>query len=201
MKLPNKKYQIIYADPPWKYHTWTELKSIKKRKRCGSLCYDSMTIDEICKLPIKDIADEKCILFLWITMPKLNEVMKVIESWGFIYKTVAFTWVKTNKKGSGYYSGIGHWTLSNPELCLLATHKKFPKRLNYVKQLVVSPLREHSQKPEVIRNKIIELVGDLPRIELFARERVEGWDAWGNELPSDKQTSLLARNQNQRKAK
>jgi len=190
MKLPNKKYKIIYADPPWKYETWTELKTEKLRKKCGSLCYDSMSIKDICDLPINKIADEECILFLWITMPKLNEVFKVIESWGFIYKTVAFTWVKTNKKKGNIYSGLGHWTLANPELCLLCTHKKFPKRINLVKQLVFAPKGIHSRKPEIIRNKIVELVGDLPRIELFARERVEGWDAWGNEVPKEVQKRI-----------
>jgi len=192
-----KKYQIIYADPPWKYETWTELKTEKLRRKCGSLCYSPMTNSQICSLPIQEIADKECILFLWITMPKLNEVFKVIESWGFIYKTCAFTWVKQNPTGyiekqdkdiilkGGIYSGLGHWTLSNPELCLLATHKKFPKRINPVKQLIIAPRGKHSKKPDIVRDKIIELVGDLPRIELFAREKTLGWDVWGNEVESD----------------
>lgn len=180
--FPDKKYQIIYADPPWKYETWTELKTEKLRRKCGSLCYPPMTIEDIKKLPISEIADDKCILFLWITMPKLNEVFDVIDSWGFIYKTVAFTWVKQNPLGSGIYSGLGHWTLANPELCLLATHKKFPKRISPVKQLVFAPRSKHSKKPDIVRDRIIELVGDLPRIELFARQKVDGWDSWGNEV-------------------
>jgi len=180
-----KKYQIIYADPPWKYETWTELKTEKLRRKCGSLCYPAMTLDQICSLPIQSIADDKCILFLWITMPKLNEVFRVIESWGFIYKTCAFTWVKQNPSGQGIYSGLGHWTLANPELCLLATHKKFPKRISSVKQLIFAPRGEHSRKPNEARDRIVQLVGDLPRIELFAREKVEGWDCWGNEVESD----------------
>jgi len=188
-----KKYQIIYADPPWKYQTWTELKTKKLRKKCGSICYPSMTSGEIAKLPVDKIADEKCILFIWITMPKLNEVFTVIKRWGFIYKTVAFTWVKQNPSGEGIYSGLGHWTLANPELCLLATHKKFPRRLKPVKQLIFAPRGKHSQKPPMVRDKIIELVGDLPRIEMFARkpkllfedESFKGWDVWGNEVESD----------------
>jgi len=180
-----KKYQIIYADPPWKYQTWTELKTEKLRKKCGSICYPVMTSRDIAKLPIDRLADKKCILFIWITMPKLNEVFKVIESWGFIYKTVAFTWVKTNLKKGNIYSGLGHWTLANPELCLLATHKTFPKRVNPIKQLVFAPKSRHSKKPAIIRDKIVELVGDLPRIELFARQKTEGWDVWGNEVESD----------------
>ena len=180
-----KKYQIIYADPPWKYETWTELKTEKLRKKCGSLCYPPMTVNQICGLPIKNISDKRCILFLWITMPKLNEVFRVIDAWGFQYKTVAFTWIKTNPKSGTIYSGLGHWTLANPELCLLATHKKFPPRLNPVKQLVFAPKGIHSAKPPIVRDKIIELVGDLPRIELFARQKTEGWDVWGNEVKSD----------------
>lgn len=180
-----KKYQIIYADPPWRYKTWTELKTEKLRRKCGSVCYPVMTSEQIAQLPVDKIAEKSCVLFIWVTMPKLNEVFKVIESWGFIYKTCAFTWVKINPKSKTTYSGLGHWTLANPELCLLATHKKFPKRINPVRQLVFALRGKHSQKPAIIRNRIIELVGDLPRIELFAREKTEGWDVWGNEVKSD----------------
>ncbi|MBU2249284.1 MAG: DNA methyltransferase, partial [Gammaproteobacteria bacterium] len=180
-----KKYQVIYADPPWPYQTWTRLKTKKARKKCGSIEYPTMTLAEICDLPVGTIADEHCILFLWITMPKLNVVFSVIEAWGFIYKTVAFTWVKQNPSGNGIYSGLGHWTLANPELCLLCTHKKFPSRKSPVKQLVFAPRGRHSSKPAIVRDKIIELVGDLPRIELFAREKAPGWDVWGNEVESD----------------
>lgn len=189
-----KKYQIIYADPPWQYWNWAMLKSDKLRRQCGHMCYPTMTLKEICDLPIDKIADEKCVLFLWVTPPKLPEAFDVIKSWGFEYKTIAFTWIKQNLKNESIWSGIGHWTLSNPELCLLATHKKFPKRLSPVKQLVFAPRGIHSAKPPIIRNKIIELVGDLPRIELFARkpkeqlfedESFNGWDVWGNEVESD----------------
>lgn len=189
-----KKYQIIYADPPWKYETWTELKTEKLRRKCGSICYPVMASEQIAQLSVDKIAEKSCVLFIWVTMPKLNEVFKIIESWGFIYKTVAFTWVKQNPKSHTIYSGLGHWTLANPELCLLATHKKFPKRKSTnVKQLVFASKTIHSKKPSIIRNKIVELVGDLPRIELFARkskelfedESFKGWDVWGNEVESD----------------
>ena len=183
MSFPiEKQYAIIYADPPWKYHTWTELKTEKLRRKCGSLCYPAMSTEDICALPVQNIAAEKCILFLWITMPKLNDVFKVIEAWGFIYKTCAFTWVKQNPSGNGIYSGLGHWTLANPELCLLSTHKKFPRRQFPVKQLVFAPRGRHSEKPSIVRDKIVKLVGDLPRIELFAREKTPGWDVWGNQV-------------------
>ena len=112
----------------------------------------------------------------------LPEAIETIKRWGFKYKTVAFTWVKENRKTDGYFTGLGYWTRANPEMCLLATKGK-PKRLSKaVKQLIISKRQEHSKKPDRIRDRIIQLCGDLPRIELFARQRVEGWDCWGNEV-------------------
>jgi site-specific DNA-methyltransferase (adenine-specific) len=94
---------------------------------------------------------------------------------------VAFTWIKENQS-DGYFTGMGYWTRANPEMCLLATRGK-PKRISKsVKQLVVDVRREHSRKPDCVRNRIVELCGDLPRIELFARQKVDGWDNWGNEI-------------------
>lgn len=104
---------------------------------------------------------------------------------GFKYKTIAFQWIKQNKSGDGLFFGLGRWTRGNSEPCLLATKGK-PKRISpNVSQLVFSPLRNHSQKPDCVRDKIIELVGDLPRIELFARNKADGWDSWGDEIDSD----------------
>ena len=182
---PYKKYQIIYADPPWNYNNWSPLKTEKLSKKCGRMLYPTMSLENICSLPIDDIADKDCILFLWATMPCLEQALSVVKVWGFIYKTTAFTWVKNNPSGWGYYSGLGNWTLANPELCLLATHKTFPKRQSPVKQLLVAPRSEHSKKPDEARGRIVELMGDLPRIELFARQKVDGWDCWGNEVASD----------------
>ena len=180
--FPNKKYQIIYADPPWDYDNWSPLRTDKLSKKCGRMLYPTMELEDICSLPIDRIADKNCILFLWATMPNLEKAFRVINSWGFIYKTVAFTWVKSNPTGWGYYSGMGNWTLANPELCLLATHRTFPKRQEPVKQLIIAPRERHSQKPAEIRDRIVVLLGDLPRIELFARQKTEGWDIWGDEV-------------------
>ena len=175
-----KKYKIIYADPPWSYKD----KALAGNR--GACCeYLVMTIDEIKILPVHAIADKDCILFLWITMPKLNEVFDVIKVWGFCYKTNAFTWVKKNKKADSWFWGMGRWTRANAELCLLAT-KGNPKRINAgIHSIIESPIQKHSQKPIVVKEKIVELCGDLPRIELFAREKTEGWDVWGNEVESD----------------
>jgi N6-adenosine-specific RNA methylase IME4 len=130
---------------------------------------------------IDTISKPNCVLFLWAIDPMLPQAFKVIESWGFIYKTVAFTWAKKNKKSEGFFTGLGYWTRANPEMCLLATRGK-PKRISKsVRQLVVDSRREHSRKPDRIRDDIVELCGDVSRIELFARQRAKGWDSWGNE--------------------
>ncbi len=180
-----KKYQIIYADPPWQFKNYAPLKSLKQDRAHGRPTYDTMNLTDICGLPVKDIADKDCVLFMWATMPMLEHSFNVINEWGFTYKTVAFTWVKSNPSGTGFYSGLGHWTCANSELCLLATHKTFPKKRKMVKQIIYAPIGIHSRKPDEVRDKIVQLMGDLPRIELFARQKVSGWDCWGNEVESD----------------
>ena len=175
--FPNKKYQIIYADPPWSYKD----KALAGKRGAGCK-YQTQSDEWINSLPVKNISDNNCILFLWVTMPKLNESFNLINSWGFNYKTCAFTWVKKNKISNTWFMGMGNWTRSNPELCLLAVKGK-PKRISAsVHSVVDTPIERHSKKPDVIRDKIISLCGNLPRIELFARQKTEGWDAWGNEV-------------------
>jgi N6-adenosine-specific RNA methylase IME4 len=195
--LPDKKYKIIYADPPWSY----------KDKGCNGNAaqhYPLMRDADICTLPIKDIADDNCVLFMWATYPKLQEALDVIKAWGFTYKTIGFQWIKQNRSGNGHFFGLGRWTRGNTEPCLIATKgREFPVILDEegsapcliatkgkpcrvsasVGQLIFSPLRAHSQKPDEVRDRIVELMGDLPRIELFARSSAEGWDCWGNEAP------------------
>ena len=118
---------------------------------------------------------------MWVTDPFLKMSFEVIESWGFKYKTVAFTWVKTNKKSAGYFKGLGYWTRANPEMCLLATKGK-PKRIsNGVDQLVISKLREHSKKPDEVYERIEKLL-EGPYIELFARNKKDNWSSWGNQV-------------------
>ena len=171
-----KKYQIILSDPPWSYRNMENIQATAAAQ------YSTMSNKDICALPVAKLADDNCILFLWVTMPKLNECFNIIKSWGFEYKTVAFTWVKRNKIANSWFWGMGRWTRANAELCLLATKGK-PKRINAgVHSLIDTPLQRHSQKPNEVRKRIIDLVGDLPRIELFARERVEGWDAMGFDI-------------------
>jgi len=120
-----KKYQIIYADPPWRFKNWsmTELakRGEKWARKNGRSPYDVMDNEDIYKLPIKELSDKNCILFLWATYPKLQEALETIKAWGFTYKTVAFTWVKQNRVADGWHFGLGYWTRGNPEICLLAT--------------------------------------------------------------------------------
>ena len=178
--LPNKKYGIIYADPPWTFKNYSNEKSDSNADHH----YPCMSMEDIAKIPVQDIADKDCILFMWCTDPLLNKQIPIIESWGFTYKTVGFYWIKENKDQSKtkFWKGTGYWTRCNPEICLLATRGK-PKRINgNIDKLIFATRDRHSKKPSIIRNKIVELCGDIPRIELFARTRMLGWDAWGNEI-------------------
>lgn len=176
-----KKYSIIYADPPWRYKVYSQ----KGHGRSAESHYPTMALEDIRALPVGTLAADDCVLFLWTTIPLLHDCFSVMRAWGFSYKTVAFVWIKQNRKSDSLFWGMGHWTRGNAEICLLAT-KGHPKRKsNRVHQFIISPLRGHSQKPDEARNKIIELVGDLPRVELFAREKADGWDAWGNEVDCD----------------
>jgi site-specific DNA-methyltransferase (adenine-specific) len=144
-----------------------------------------MSVDEICKLGVAELAADDCVLFLWATFPQLQEALRVIKAWGFQYKTVAFVWLKQNKSGRGWFFGLGFWTRGNAEICLLATKGKPHRSSNRVHQFLISPLRGHSEKPDEAREKIVELMGDLPKLELFARKKTDGWDVWGNEVASD----------------
>jgi len=173
--FPKKKYQIIYADPPWSYQGNMMNSSVVDH-------YSVMNLNDICNLPVKQITDDNCILFMWVTLPKLNEFMKVIESWGFEYKSTAFVWAKKNKLSDTFFLGLGRWTRANPEICVLATKGQIKRLSKSVRQLQTFPIEKHSKKPDKFKDLILELVGDLPRIELFARNKTEGWDVWGNEV-------------------
>lgn len=187
------KYQIIYADPPWSFKTYSDKGKEKKSADCHYKC---MTIDDIYNLPVSNIADKDCVLFLWVTFPLLQEGLETIKRWGFTYKTCGFNWVKKNKIADTYFWGLGYWSRSNSEICLIAT-KGTPTRVSKSVHQVCETVEDyedfpttisdakimgHSKKPEAVRNKIVELCGDLPRIELFARETFDGWDCIGNEI-------------------
>lgn len=168
----DKKYQIIYADPAWEY--WSG------GQKNQSLHYKTMTIDDIKALPVSRIADDNCVLFLWVTYPILRESFDVIEAWGFTYSTAGFVWVKKNKNEDTNFFGLGSWTRANSELCLIAK-KGFVTRIDAsISQVIEHPIGEHSVKPPQTRDLITQLVGKLPRIELFSRQEIDGWDYWGD---------------------
>ena len=168
-------YEIIYADPPWRY-------SAKKVQGAAENHYPTMSIDELCALPVAELAAKDSALFMWATFPQLPEALRLIRAWGFTYKSVAFVWLKKNKKADSWFYGLGFWTRANAEICLLAT-KGHPKRQAAdIHQFIISPIEAHSKKPDETRDKIVALMGDRPRVELFARQTPPGWDVWGNEV-------------------
>jgi len=182
--FPDKKYAIIYADPPWAYENWNNKWHEKhSESRWVGRKYPLMSVEDICALPVKDIAADNSLLFMWTISTMIPAALKVIESWGFSYRTMAFVWIKKNLKSDSFFTGMGFYTRSNSEICLLAKRGKTLKRIDKgVRQIVCTPRGRHSEKPAEVRDRIVQLMGDLPRIELFARERIDGWDAWGNEI-------------------
>ena len=164
------KYGIVYADPPWRY-------DMKRGNGVAENHYPTMSIEEICALPVTDLAARDSALFLWATFPQLNEAFRVIEAWGFKYKTLAFLWLKQNRKADSWFYGMGFWTRSNAEVCLLATRGHPKRQCAGIHQFVISHIEQHSKKPDEVRDKIVKLMGDQPRVELFARQQTPGYGA------------------------
>ena len=173
----NNKYKIIYADPAWSY------------KQAGGGAaknhYRTTPTEEMMKLPIKQIKTDDAVCFMWATFPTILDAFKLMEAWGFHYKTAAFVWVKKNKNGSNFW-GMGQYTRANAEVCLLgisdATRAQKTIIAHDVHQIIESVIGRHSEKPTEARDRIVKLMGDCPRIELFARQYAEGWDCWGDEV-------------------
>lgn len=171
----DKQFNIIYADPPWQY--W------EGGYKNQSLHYPTMTIEEIKALPVSSIAAKDCILFLWVTFPILCESLDIIQAWGFKYSTCGFVWLKKNKNTDSWFFGNGSWTRANTELCLIATKGTVTRINASISQIIEAPVSEHSEKPLIVRERITDLVGALPRIELFSRNNDnDGWYNWGNKI-------------------
>jgi len=175
----DKKYQIIYADPPWEY------KESGSGNRVVKSHYPTMSIEDIKNLPIQNICQDISILFIWVTFPRLEQGLETIKAWGFQYYGLAFDWTKLSKNGKPSW-GMGYYTRQNNEICLIGVKKDKKKRIKPLVRNVLATLmserQEHSKKPDDVRNKIVEICGNIPRIELFARQEVNGWDCWGNEV-------------------
>ena len=171
-----RKYGVIYSDPPWHWQAYSD----KGTGRGAVSHYDCMSLADMAALPVASYAAEDCALFMWAVDPMLPEALELIRAWGFTFKTVAFYWAKTLRCSEGFHVGLGYWTRANPEQCLLAT-RGHPKRLaRDVRRLVVSPVREHSRKPDEVYGRIERLVAG-PYIEMFSRQSWPGWDCWGNQ--------------------
>ena len=182
--LPNKKYNIIYIDCPWRFNA----RKNTTTKFGGGVTdkYPTMKLEDIKNLNIPALADENCALFMWCTTSmgdsNLAEKLALFEHWGFRLVNEAFTWVKVNPSSFTPFFGVGYYTKSNAEHCYLGIKGKMKPISNNVSSLVIAPREKHSKKPDTIRDKIVELFGDLPRCEIFAREKVDGWDCYGNEV-------------------
>ena len=181
-----KKYQIIYADPPWKYDSKELQKYNGERFTSMNKHYKTQDKEWIKKLPISSITNDDCALFMWSTDSHIPEALEVMRAWGFKYITIAFVWEKKTAKGKTV-ANLGAWTMKNYEICLLGTKGRMLKykKINNVYQKIEAIRTAHSKKPLQARKNIELLFGDIPRIELFAREKHTGWDSWGNEIESD----------------
>lgn len=187
--LLGKNYQVVLADPPWRFKPMGSEPDNVPDKYLGRQAeshYDTMSLEDIKNLPVKGISDRKgSVLFMWVTSPFLEHSLAVMAAWGFTYKTVAFCWAKRNNAGTEWASGMGWYTLSQVELCLIGTRGKTLTRLSRnVKQLIAAPRNRHSEKPEEVHDRIDQIYGPVRRVELFARQHRPGWDSWGNELPN-----------------
>lgn len=176
-----KKYNLIYADPAWTYRD-----KANDGERGAAHKYDVMTLQDICRLPVWDLAADSCLLAMWWVPTQPMEALKVVEAWGFRFMTMkGFTWHKTNKHKGNSAIGMGHMTRANSEDCLFAVKGKLPDRMDAsICQHITSPRMEHSAKPPIIRDRLVQLLGDVPRIELFSRDNIDGWDNWGNQCES-----------------
>lgn len=170
-------YGAILIDPPWRFRTWSET----NQRKAASRHYRLMTIDDIIALPVATYAAPNCALFMWAINPMIPQALRVIEAWGFTYKTVALTWAKRTPGGRAWHFGLGYWNRQNTEQCFLATRGHPVRRSKSIPQLLIAPRREHSRKPDETYDRIIALV-DGPYLEIFARQRRPGWDAIGDEV-------------------
>ena len=170
IEIPNDKYDLVYADPPWQYGN-----SMPNYYTEQANYYPLMSIDQICQMPIKEIINKDAVLFLWVTSPMLQDAFKVIEAWGFKYKT-SFVWDKI-KHNMGHYSSVRH------EFLLLAIRGSYPLHNLKLYDSVYSEDRtEHSKKPQFYYQMIEDIYCNAKKIELFSREKREGWYSYGNQL-------------------
>lgn len=175
-------FDVILADPPWKFRTW----SPKGNGRSPDRHYPTLTLDELQALDVGSLAGDNAALFLWATWPNLfRDIPGLLTAWGFEYRSLAFIWIKANRGGAGFFTGLGYYTRANSEPCLLAIRGKMPVSNHGIHQVIYSPVGRHSEKPPESYDRIERLYPGRRYVELFARKRRAGWAAWGNEIDSD----------------
>jgi N6-adenosine-specific RNA methylase IME4 len=182
------EYDVILADPPWHFQNYSadEPGMLHDRQRGPNRYYPTMLTKDIGALPIADMAAKDAVLFMWACWPLLPDAFEVIKAWGFDYKSLAWVWVKANRSGMGFFTGMGYYTRANSEPCLLATRGNLPKPADRgIQALIYAPVREHSRKPDDQYRKIEALYPGKRYLELFARRKRTGWDAWGNQVDCD----------------
>jgi N6-adenosine-specific RNA methylase IME4 len=199
-------YSIIYLDPPWHYNSRANHKTRFRGGVHGH--YPTMTMDEIKALPVPDLAAPAAAVLMWCTYPYLDEQIRLFKHWGFRYRTIFVNWVKLNPKGywsphadpnygpdkqyvrygdmwHSVFFGVGYYAKSNTEPLLLGMRGQLPTRDNTVSSVILAPRREHSRKPDEARERITQVFGALPRLEMFARQKADGWHSWGNTVAND----------------
>ena len=203
MLLPNQRFDIILLDPPWKY---ARRSNRKTKFGLGSSQEDMLSVKEMLSLPVANIAKPEALLFMWTTMPMLHDALTIMEAWGFEYKTTAFTWIKVNKLDRKPTFGIGYYTKSNAELCLLGGRGEhaIKPRNNDVSSVILSPPIEFSHKPEEVYQRIDRMYPDLQKVELFAKtpHKVPNWSQMKYSNPSKtqfEQDQIKAAKESQRK--
>ena len=173
------RFSVIYCDPPWAYKVYSK----KGQGRSAENHYHTMSREDIYALDVAGVAEKDCVLFLWVTFPCLLEGLEAIRRWGFTYKTLGFCWVKRCKRQTDkWFWGLGFWTRANPELCLIATKGHPQRESKAVHCIVDTPIEKHSKKPDEVRRRIEQLMGEVPRVELFARQEYDGWVCLGDEI-------------------
>jgi N6-adenosine-specific RNA methylase IME4 len=198
--LKRSHYGAILADPPWRFDVWSGETAVQKRGskttyKAAQVHYNTMTMDEIAELPVADLCGKDCALFIWVTWPTLLDGLRIMDAWGFPYKTCAFNWMKGHAGQIELFQEeivplmkMGYWTRASSEVCLLGTRGK-PKRINAdVRQGIIAPVRQHSRKPDGIHERIERLVAG-PYVELFARQQRPNWDCWGNQTDKFKEAA------------
>ena len=182
--LPDKKYNIVYADPAW------DIGGCVHGGDHVNLPYQTMNDNEIIDIPVKNIVGDWGVLFMWCVDSKIPIMPEIMKAWGFEYKCLGFIWHKSAKHNNGDCAPFPNFTRRTCEYCFLGVSGKYKMLSKTVNQMISTSPKKHSAKPVIFKEMIVKLCGDVPRIELFSRDKIEGWDAWGNQIPKTMQTVL-----------